>query len=99
MRAYSMDLRQKIVSAYESGHGTFDELADTFEIARRRLVFADETGFHLAMTRHFGRAPRGERVRQRVPRRRGTNVTLIGALALRGWVAALSFSGAVDREG
>ena len=33
-----------------------------------------------------------------MPRKRGTNVTLIGALALRGWVAALSFSGSVDRE-
>ena len=50
------------------------------------------------MTRRFGRAPNGERVRQRVPRRRGTHLTLIGALALRGWVAALSLSGAVDRE-
>lgn len=50
------------------------------------------------MTRHFGRAPRGQRVRQSVPRKRGTNVTLIGALALRGWVATLSFSGSVDRE-
>jgi len=67
-------------------------------IARRRLVFTDETGFHLAMTRHFGRAPRGRRVRQRVPRKRGTNVTPIGAPAPRGRVAALSFSGAVDRE-
>ena len=67
-------------------------------IARRRLVFTDETGFHLAMTRSHGRAPRGQRVRQQVPRRRGANVTLVGALALRGWVATLSFSGAVDRE-
>jgi transposase len=50
------------------------------------------------MTRRFGRAPRGERVRQRMPRKRGTNVTLVGALALRGWVAALSFRGPVDRE-
>lgn len=50
------------------------------------------------MTRRFGRAPRGRRVRQSVPRKRGTNVTLIGALALRGWVAALSFSGPLDRE-
>ena len=50
------------------------------------------------MTRRFGRAPRGHRVRQRAPRKRGTHVTLIGALALRGWVAALSFDGAVDRE-
>jgi len=67
-------------------------------VARRRLVFADETGFNLAMTRRFGRAPRGRRVRQAVPRKRGTNVTLVGALALRGWVAALSFSGSLDRE-
>lgn len=50
------------------------------------------------MTRRFGRAPRGRRVRQRVPRKRGAHVTLVGALALRGWVAALSFSGSLDRE-
>lgn len=50
------------------------------------------------MTRRFGRAPRGRRVRQAVPRKRGAHVMLIGALALRGWVAALSFEGAVDRE-
>ena len=50
------------------------------------------------MTRRFGRAPRGRRVRRAVPRKRGTNVTLVGALALRGWVAALSFSGSLDRE-
>lgn len=62
---------------------------------RRRLVFTDETGFHLAMTRSHGRAPRGERVVGRVPRRRGT-VTLIGSLALRGLVAALSLPGAMD---
>ncbi len=68
-------------------------------IPRRRLrVFADETGFNLAMTRRFGRAPRGRRVRQAVPRKRGTNVALVGALALRGWVAALSFGGPLDRE-
>ena len=63
---------------------------------RRRLVFTDETGFHLAMTRSHGRAPRGERAVGRVPRRRGTGVTLIGSLALRGLVAALSMPGAVD---
>lgn len=32
-----------------------------------------------------------------MPRRRGTHVTLVGALALRGWVAALSFNGPLDR--
>src|SRR5215213_3866898 len=37
MCAYSVDLRQKIVSAYESGRGIFDEIANIFEI-RRRIV-------------------------------------------------------------
>lgn len=43
-------------------------------------------------------APRGLRVRQAAPRERGTNATLVGALALRGWAAALPFSGSLDRE-
>lgn len=80
----------------EQQRAEFREEAEA--IARRRLVFTDETGFNLMMTRRFGRAPRGCRVRQRVPRKRGTHVTLVGALALCGWVAALSFNGAVDRE-
>ena len=38
MRAYSVELRQKIVSAYESGHGTLDEVAETFEVGRRTVA-------------------------------------------------------------
>ncbi len=38
MRAFSMDLRQKIISAYEGGHGTLDEVADTFEVGRRTVA-------------------------------------------------------------
>jgi transposase len=38
MRAYSVDLRQKIISAYESGHGTLDEVAETFEVGRRTVA-------------------------------------------------------------
>lgn len=63
---------------------------------RRRLVFTDETGFHLAMTRAYGRAARGERVNQSVPRNHGRGVTLIGALGLRGLLAPLSLEGALD---
>lgn len=36
MRAYSTDLREKIVMAYESGVGTLDEMASTFEVDRLR---------------------------------------------------------------
>jgi transposase len=63
---------------------------------RRRLVFTDETGFHLALTRAYGRAARGERVNQSVPRNHGKGVTLIGSLGLRGLLAPLSIEGAVD---
>jgi transposase len=60
------------------------------------LVFTDETGFHLAMTRAYGRAARGERVGESVPRNHGKGVTLIGSLGLRGLLAPLSLEGAVD---
>src|SRR5215210_5815642 len=65
-------------------------------VDRRRLVFTDETGFHLALTRAYGRAARGERVNQSVPRNHGKGVTLIGSLGLRGLLAPLSIEGAVD---
>jgi transposase len=34
MKAYSADLRQKIICAYENGEGTFDEIAAIFDIGR-----------------------------------------------------------------
>ena len=53
-------------------------------VAFERLTFVDESGVNLAMMRHYGRAPRGQRVSDRVPGDRGVNVTLIGALSRRG---------------
>src|ERR1044072_2933220 len=60
MRAYSMDLRQKIVSAYEGGHGTLDEVADTFEVGRRtvaRFVSLARAGESLWPKPHGGGYP------------------------------------------
>ncbi|MGA9773954.1 MAG: IS630 transposase-related protein [Blastocatellia bacterium] len=34
MKAYSTDLREKLVLAYESGEDTPDEVADTFDVGR-----------------------------------------------------------------
>ena len=48
------------------------------------------------MTRAYGRAARGERVNQSVPRNQGKGVSLIGSLGLRGLLAPLSLEGAVD---
>jgi transposase len=60
-----------------------------------RLVFVDETGTNTAMTRAYGRAPRGERVVGAMPGQ-WTTVTLISALRLSGVMAPLAFEGATD---
>ncbi len=62
----------------------------------RNLVFIDEAGIHLAMVRLFARAFRGERAVDAVPRHRGKNVSLIGALSLDGLIASMTLEGSVD---
>lgn len=61
-----------------------------------RLKFIDECGINLAMTRRFGRAPRGERVTDTVPQNYGPNVTVIGALSCQGIAAVMTIEGATD---
>jgi hypothetical protein len=48
------------------------------------------------MTRRYGRAPRGERVTEGVPRNYGTQTSLIGAISLSGVEAVMTVEGAVD---
>src|SRR5512135_2677686 len=69
--------------------------ATVAEIDPHRLVFVDETGTNTAMTRTYGRAPRGARVVGTVAGQ-WTTVTLISALRLSGVVAPLAFEGATD---
>jgi DDE superfamily endonuclease len=63
-----------------------------------RFIFVDETSTHMAMTRRYARAPRGRRAYGAVPRNRGPNLSLIGALGVRGMVAAMTVEGAVDTD-
>ena len=63
-----------------------------------RLVFLDESGFHIAMTRGYGRAPSHARAIDRVPRNHGRNQTLICALSLAGPQAAIVIDGALDGD-
>jgi transposase len=62
----------------------------------RRFLFIDESAVNTAMTRRYGRAPRGERVHDSAPRNYGAHTSVIGALSLRGMVAAMTVEGAVD---
>jgi transposase len=65
---------------------------------QRRFIFVDETSTNIAMTRAYARAPRGQRAYGTVPRNHGQNLSVIGALGLRGMRAALSVEGAVDTD-
>lgn len=62
------------------------------------LVFIDEAGSTIAMTRQHARAPRGERAVDRVPRNRGDVITIIGALTTAGLVRTMTIEGGTCRR-
>ena len=64
----------------------------------RNLVFVDEAGLNLSMSRLFARAVEGERAIGSIPGTKGGNVSLIGALNLDGLVAAMTVPGSSNTE-
>ena len=60
------------------------------------LVFVDESGVNLAMTRLYARSLRGARAFGHAPRNWGDNVTILSALGLSGPVASMYLPGATD---
>ena len=71
----------------------------SFTVDPRNLVFIDETGMHLGMTRTYGRAPIGERLYDaEAPGNGGQNISLIGGLSLDGLIATLSGVGSVNTD-
>jgi transposase len=61
----------------------------------RRLVFVDESGATTALTRMYGRAPRGQRVYGTAPGG-WKSLTLVSGMRLSGVVAPWAFAGATD---
>jgi hypothetical protein len=59
------------------------------------LVFLDESGIHLGMTRSHARSRKGERARGDVPPR-GKNVSLIGAVGINGLLGQIALLGSVN---
>ena len=60
------------------------------------LVFVDESGVNRAMTRTHARSPRGRRAYGSAPRNWGDNVSILGALCLRGTLEPMCVNGATD---
>lgn len=58
-----------------------------------RLIFLDESGSNIAMTRTQAWAPRGQRAHGVIPRNRGTVTTMLGALSIDGIEAMMTVEG------
>jgi len=50
------------------------------------------------LTRRYGRAPKGERVRETVPHGRWQVLTILGALSTKGVQASMTVEAATDAE-
>lgn len=64
----------------------------------RQLIFVDESGLNLALTRLYARAPRGVRAVGAVPQNYGQSLTVLAALDRQGIRAALLVPGATDKD-
>jgi transposase len=74
----------------------YRDLSATLDL--HRVKFIDASGINLAMTRLYGRAPRGERVLGSAPQHSGPNVTRLGALSCTGREAVMTIEGATDGD-
>jgi transposase len=63
-----------------------------------RLVFLDESGVSTEMTRRYGRAPRGERVREATPAGHWSTLTLLGAMTAEGLLATMTIDSPTDGD-
>lgn len=63
-----------------------------------RLVFVDESGVTTEMTRRYGRAPRGELVREATPGGHWRTLTLLGVMSAAGMVATMTVESPTDGE-
>jgi transposase len=68
------------------------------QIDPQQLVFLDESGVTTEMTRRYGRALRGERVREGAPAGHWHTLTLLGAISLDGLMATMTIESPTDSD-
>lgn len=63
-----------------------------------KLIFIDECGSNIALTRLYARSPKGKRVYGAIPRNRRANITLLASLSLQGMGEAFILEGSADSQ-
>lgn len=66
------------------------------EVSSENLVFIDEAGLSVKMTRSRARCFKGLRIKDHVPGRWDKNLTVVGALTNQGPTALMTLPGALD---
>jgi transposase len=98
---FEVNSKKKTLNATEKGtQKVLNQRVNFWEMVRdlkgKNLVFLDESGVNLALTRLFARAVKGERAYGQRPQKRGKNVSLISAISLQGVLAQSSLMGGTD---
>ena len=65
-------------------------------IAPQRLIFLDECSVLSNMARRYGRRPRGQRARAKIPFGRWKRLSVLGAIGRDGFLAAMSIEAATN---
>jgi transposase len=73
-------------------------LSNIRRVPFERLVFLDESGMNVSMSRSHAWVRRGEEFVDRVPMNWGKNLTLLGAIRLSGWVVLTTMFQTANRD-
>jgi transposase len=92
----SRHARERDTERVQHARGDYQALIQPLDL--QRFTCVDASGVNWAMTRRFGRAPRGERVMGTVPQHDGANLTRMAALSLQGIEAVMTIAGATEAE-
>jgi transposase len=94
-----LDAEQKTLAASERNEEARTAWrAAAAQLDPEQLVFVDESGTHIALTRLYGWAPQEQRASGSVPRNHGKNTTLVAALAPDGLHEPWLIEGAMETE-
>jgi transposase len=92
----SLHATERDTAPVQQARAAYRQLMATLDV--HRLKFVDDAGVNLAMTRLYGRAPRGTRVLGQVPQHYGPHVTMLGTLGVQGLQAVMTGEGATDAD-
>ena len=67
------------------------------EVKLEDLIFIDEAGVNIAMTRRHARSEKGKRAYGKAPANKGKNVTMVGGLSMTGFMAPMTWQGGTDK--